>query len=54
LKDGTPAEYTHPVEQDALYAKLMAQSPENLDQIDLKENIRRILKTPRLDIRSSR
>ena len=54
LKDGTPAEYTHPIEQDGLYAKLMAQSPENLDQIDLKENIRRILKTPRLDIRSSR
>ncbi len=54
LKDGTPAEYTHPIEQDALYAKLMAQSPENLDQIDLKENIRRILRTPRLDISSSK
>ena len=53
LKDGTPEQYTHPIEQDALHAKLMAQSPENLDQIDLKENIRRILKTPRLDIRSS-
>lgn len=54
LKDGTPAKYTHPVEQDALYEKLMAQSPENFDQIDLKENIRRILKSPRLDIRSRR
>ena len=53
LKDGTPAEYTHPIEQDALFARLMAQSPENPDQIDLKENIRRILKSPRLDIRSS-
>jgi hypothetical protein len=41
-------------EQDVLHAKLVAQSPENLDQIDLKENIRRILKTPRLDIRSSK
>ncbi len=54
LKDGTPAEYTHPIEQDALHAKLMAQSPENPDQIDLKENIRRILRAPRLDIRSSK
>jgi hypothetical protein len=54
LKDGTPATYTHPIEQDALYAKLMAQSPDNLDQIDLKENIRRILRAPRLDIRSSK
>jgi len=54
LKDGTPAKYTHPIEQDALYAKLMEQSPENPDQIDLKENIRRILKSPRLDIRSSK
>ncbi len=54
LKDGTPAEYTHPIEQEELFAKLMAQSPENLDQTDLKENIRRILKTPRLDIRSSK
>ena len=42
------------IEQDALHAKLMAQSPENLDQIDLRENIRRIFKTPRLDIRSSK
>ncbi len=53
LEDGTSGEYTHPIEQDELFAKLMEQSPENLDQMDLKENIRRILKTPRLDIRSS-
>ena len=53
LTDGTSPEYTHPIEQNALFAKLMAQSPENLDQMDLKENIRRIIKTPRLDIRSS-
>ena len=52
LKDGTPAEYTHPIEQVELFERLMAQSPENHDQIDLKENIRRLLKAPRLDIRS--
>ncbi len=52
LKDGTPAEYTHPLEQDDLFTKLMNQSLENYDQIDLKENIRRILKAPWLDIRS--
>ncbi|MCP4341894.1 MAG: hypothetical protein GY799_24175 [Desulfobulbaceae bacterium] len=51
LKDGTQEKYIHPIEQDDLYAKLMAQSPENLDQSDLtphkgvlKEGIRRILK----------
>ena len=54
LKDGAPVEYAHPIEQDDLFAKLMAQSPENLDQIDLKENIRRILKSPRLNIKASR
>lgn len=50
LKGGTPAKYTHPIEQEELYAKLMAQSQENPDQIDLKENIRRILQAPRLNI----
>ncbi len=53
LKEGTPEEYTHPLEQAALYAKLMAQSSNNPDQIDLKKNISNILKAPRLDIRSS-
>lgn len=52
LKDGTPAEYTHPIEQKELFAKLMEQSPDNPDQIDLKANIRRILRSPKLDIRS--
>jgi len=52
LKDGTPAEYTHPIEQGELFERLMELSPENHDQIDLKENIRRLLKAPRLDIRS--
>lgn len=54
LKDGTQEEYIHPIEQDELYAKLIAQSSENLDQSDLKEGIRRILKAPPLDIRSSK
>ncbi len=53
LKDGPHEEYTHPIEQELLYAKLMEMSPENLDQTDLKEGIRRILKAPRLDIKSS-
>jgi hypothetical protein len=51
LVNSTPLKYTHPVEQEALFAKLMAQSPINDDQIDLKENIRRMLCAPRFDIR---
>jgi hypothetical protein len=53
LKDGSQEMYTHPIEQEELYAKLMEMSPENLDQTDLKEGIRRILKAPRLNIKSS-
>ncbi len=52
LKENTPEEYTHPIEQEKLFAKLMSQSPENPDQTDLKENIRRMLKAPLVDIRS--
>ena len=52
LKNGTPEEYIHPIEQDNLYAKLMAQRPENPEQTDLKEAIQRMLKAPQLDIRS--
>ena len=51
LKDDTPIEYSHPIEQENLFAKLMEQSPENKDQADLKENIQRMLKAPRFDIR---
>ncbi|MBU0943666.1 MAG: hypothetical protein KJ804_07415 [Proteobacteria bacterium] len=51
LKDGTPEEYTHPIEQEKLFAKLMSQSMENPDQTDLKENIKRMLKAPHFDIR---
>lgn len=53
LKGGAQEEYTHPIEQQDLYSKLMEQSPENPDQTDLKEDIRRILKAPRLNIRST-
>lgn len=52
LKDGTPSEYTHPMEQDKLFQTLMAQSSENPDQIDLKENIRQISNRPILNITS--
>ena len=51
LASDTPEEYTHPIEQEELYAILMSQSAENPDQADLKENIRTILKAPRLDIK---
>lgn len=51
LGNGTPMEYAHPIEQEKLFAKLMAQSPKNKDQTDLKENIQRMLKAPRFDIR---
>jgi hypothetical protein len=52
LMDSDHEEYIHPIEQEHLYAKLMAQSPENPDQTDLKEGIRRILNAPQLKIRS--
>ncbi len=51
LGNETPKEYIHPIEQEALYKKLMAQDSENPDQADQKENIRTILNAPRLDIK---
>ncbi len=51
LKDSTPTEYIHPVEQNSLFEKLMAQSTKNTAQVDLKENIQRMLATPHFDIR---
>ncbi len=51
LANGTPVEYTHPIEQEDLFAKLISQSTDNPDRIDLKENIQRMLKAPRFDIR---
>jgi hypothetical protein len=53
LKDGTPEEYAHPIEQEDLFAKLMEQKSQNPDQVDLKENIRHMLNAPRFDIRAN-
>jgi len=53
LAGGTPKEYIHPVEQDELFKKIMAQKIDNPDKIDLKENIKRMLTAPRFDIRST-
>jgi len=52
LKDGTPEEYMHPMEQETLFNKLMEQSIDNPDQANLKEEIGRMLEAPRFDIRS--
>jgi hypothetical protein len=52
LADGTPEEYIHPMEQEALFAKLMEQSIDNPDQVNLKEQIGRMMEAPRFDIRS--
>ena len=52
LKGGTPDEYLHPLEQERLFALLMEQSSENPEQVDLKEEIGRMLTAPRFDIRS--
>ncbi len=52
LKDNTPAEYVHPMEQEHLYTLLMEQKSENPEQADLKEQINRMLEAPRFDIRS--
>lgn len=52
LADGTPEEYIHSMEQEALFAKLMEQSVDNPDQVNLKEEISRMLEAPRFDIRS--
>jgi len=52
LKDGASVEYEHPVEQDRLFDLIMAQEGENPEQVDLKEQIGRMLAAPRFDIRS--
>jgi len=54
LQDGTPEQYTHPMEQEMLFKKLMEQSIENPDQASLKEEISRMLQAPRFDIRSAK
>jgi len=52
LKDGTPEEYLHPLEQECIFAFLMEQDKINPDQVDLKEEISRMMAAPRFDIRS--
>jgi hypothetical protein len=52
LQGGTPPQYKHNIEQGVLFDKLMSQSVENPDQVNLKEEIGRMLKAPRFDIRS--
>lgn len=52
LKDGTPAEYEHPVEQDRLFNLIIAEKAVNPEQADLKEQISRMMAAPRFDIRS--
>ncbi len=52
LKDGTPKEFEHPVEQDKLFAMLMEQESVNPDLTDLKGEIGRMMAAPRFDIRS--
>jgi hypothetical protein len=52
LAENTPSEFDHPLEQNELFEILMKQSSTNDAQVDLKENIRRMLNTPRFDIRA--
>jgi hypothetical protein len=52
LKDGTPEEYSKPLEQERLYALVMEQDSVNPEQADLKEEISRMLAAPRFDIKS--
>lgn len=44
----------HPLEQEELFTKLMEQEIVNPDQVDLKEQIGRMLISPRFDIRTPR
>jgi hypothetical protein len=52
LKDGTPEEYIHPLEQERISALIAEQDSVNPEQADLKEEIGRMLKAPRFDIKS--
>ncbi len=55
LKDACPISGgMHPLEQDELFAKLMEQEMTNPDQTDLKEQIIRMIFSPRFDIRTPR
>lgn len=52
LEGEGPGGHAHPMEQDELFANLMKQSIENPDQVNLKEEIGRMLRMPRFDVRS--
>jgi hypothetical protein len=52
IRENKNEKYLHPVEQEELFALLKKQKIENLDQMDLKEQIGRMLVAPRFDIRS--
>lgn len=52
LKDESPTQHPHPIEQGELFSMLKAQSAENPSQVNLKEEIGRMLTAPRFDIRS--
>lgn len=52
LKDTDPAAYSHPLEQQEIFNKLMEQSVDNPDQVNLKEEIDKMMAAPRFDIRS--
>lgn len=52
INKGTSPEYLHPLEQKTVFEKLMGQRVDNLDQVNLKDQIGRMLNAPRFDIRS--
>ncbi len=54
LKDSCPSEYIHPLEQDRLFQKLSEQSTINPSQISIKDEIDKMLHTPRYDIYTPR
>lgn len=52
LRINPNGDFMLPVEQEALYNMLMCESIKNPDETNLKEEITRMLKSPRFDIRS--
>jgi hypothetical protein len=52
LKGTDPVVYSHPLEQQEIFNKLMEQGIDNPDQVNLKEEIGKMMEAPRFDIRS--
>ena len=52
LRENPEADFRYPIEQQALFDLLMAQSTLNPDETNLKEEIARMLKASGVDIRS--